>query len=179
MILLRHPTPAAAKGLCYGRLDIGVGKNAASEIAAALKATPKARRIVASPAKRVRPLAAALADRDGLKIEFDERLWEYSFGDWEGRMWPELPRAETEAWMQDMWRNRAPGGDSFESFHARVAGALEDVGEDTLVVCHAGPIRVAKMLFLGLSFREALNRQIPYAWPIDLSAEAAAWRASR
>ena len=179
MILLRHPTPDAPKGLCYGRLDIGVSEKAPQEIAAALAATPRARRIVASPAKRVRPLAEALAERDGLDIAYDERLWEFSFGDWEGRLWPELPRAETEAWMQDMWANRAPGGDSFESFHARVAEALAEIDEETLVVCHAGPVRVARMLFLGQTFREALAEPVPYATPIDFTQEARRWRASR
>ncbi len=178
MIFLRHPTPDAPEGLCYGRLDLDLAPGAEAEIAAALRATPRARHVVSSPAKRARILAEALAARDGLEVRFDERLWEYGFGAWEGRLWSELPREETERWMQDMWTRRDHGGDSFEAVHARVEAALRDMPEGAVAVCHAGPIRAARMILQGLSFDEVFARKVPYATPIDLRKEAAAWRAS-
>ena len=65
MIFLRHPRPASPKGLCYGRTDLDIGPEGASEIAGALEVTPKITQVVASPALRCRKLAEELAARDG------------------------------------------------------------------------------------------------------------------
>ena len=40
MIFLRHPKPDAPIGMCYGRMDIGIGPEGEAEIARALETTP-------------------------------------------------------------------------------------------------------------------------------------------
>ena len=173
MIFLRHPTPACAAGLCYGRTDPGLGANAAAEIARALKATPRAGRVIASPAARCRELAEALAGRDGVALELDERLQELDFGRWEGMAWDDIPRAESDPWAADPWRRAPPGGESFAVLYARVAGALREAGPDAALVTHAGPIRAARMILTGATFEAVFAEPVPYATPLAMEWERA------
>lgn len=170
MILYRHPTPDAPAGLCYGRLDIGLAPQAEAEIAAARAAAPRFARVLASPRRRARALAKALAR--GAEILFDERLAELDFGRWEGRRWDEIDRAESDPWAGDVWRIAPPGGESFAVLHARVAAALAEAGPEDAVVTHAGPIRAALMIREGRSLDEVFAAPIPFASAIHLAPEA-------
>ncbi|MEM7189337.1 MAG: histidine phosphatase family protein, partial [Pseudomonadota bacterium] len=66
-----------------------------------------------------------------------------------------------------------PGGESFASLHNRVADALADFGDETLVVAHAGVIRAAMMLFHGQTFDEVFATKIPFCEPIVLERQMA------
>lgn len=172
MIFLRHPTPDVAPGICYGQTDLEIAEIGHSQIEAALKSTPKGVRIVASPARRCRKLALGLAERDGLDVSFDDRLWEMHMGDWEGLAWKDIDRAASEAWLTDPVNNPTPNGESFADLQTRVASAIAEILDDhameTLVVCHAGPIRATQMAWEGISFREAFAQTPPYAEPLRL-----------
>ncbi|HUF87559.1 MAG TPA: histidine phosphatase family protein [Thermohalobaculum sp.] len=173
MIFLRHPTPQAPPGLCYGRLDLAAGAAAEAEIARALDLTPPVARVIASPARRCRGLAEALAARDGVALELDDRLRELDFGDWENRRWWDIPRAESDPWAADPWRLAPPGGESFGALHARVAAVLAETGPGAGLVSHAGPIRAARMILTGASFAAVFAEPVPHAAPIRLAREPA------
>lgn len=166
MIFLRHPKPDAPAGLCYGRTDLDIGPDGAAEIAAAVCETPRLTRVVASPALRCRKLAEALAERDGVELTFDERLWELDMGHWDGLMWDDIPRPESEAWLADPWNLAPPAGETFEAVHARVGAVIGTVEPGMALVCHAGPIRAARMLLTGATFTEVLAEAVPYAQPL-------------
>lgn len=173
MILLRHPSTDAPEGLCYGRTEVGLGPGAAAGIARALAATPRVRRVMASPARRCRALAVALAERDGVELVHDARLRELDFGAWEGRFWQDIPRAESDLWAADPWREAPPGGESFAALHRRVAAALDAAGAGAALVTHAGPIRAARMIRDGVTFAAAFAEPVPYATPLRLTRERA------
>lgn len=173
MIFLRHPRPAVASGVCYGRTDLALGPESAADISAALAATPLVVRVIASPARRCRALAEGLAARDGVKLTFDPRLWEMDFGAWEGRAWDQIDRAESDPWSADPWMLAPPGGETFAELHARVAVALADAALGTALICHAGPIRAARMILTGASFATVFSDPVPYAAPIRFNAEVA------
>ena len=173
MIFLRHPTPDAPPGLCYGRLDLAPGAGAGAEIARALKLTPPAARVMASPARRCRGLAEALAARDGVAVELDDRLWELDFGAWDGRRWCDIPRAESDPWAADPWHLAPPGGESFGALHVRIAAALAGTGPGAVRVSHAGPIRAARMILTGASFEAVFAKPVPCATPSRLAREPA------
>lgn len=173
MILLRHPTPDAPPGLCYGRTDLAPGAGAAAEVARALALTPPVSRVVASPARRCRGLAEALAARDGAALTLDQRLLELDFGAWEGRRWADIARAESDPWAADPWRLAPPGGETFAALHARVAAVLAEAGAGVALVTHAGPIRAARMILTGATFTAVFAEPVPYATPLPLAAEAA------
>jgi alpha-ribazole phosphatase len=168
MIFIRHPRPDIAPNVCYGRLDIGVAADGPEQIARALATTPRVRRILASPARRCRDLALALAGRDGLTPLFDERLWEMDMGTWEGMAWADIPRESSAQWLKDPFTLPTPGGECFADLQRRVLAAVADADAGTLVVCHAGPIRAVQMAWQGLTFREAFASVPGYAEPIAL-----------
>ncbi|MEM9061349.1 MAG: histidine phosphatase family protein [Pseudomonadota bacterium] len=173
MIFLRHPQTDAPDGLCYGRLEVGLGEGSADQIRDALSTVPVVRNIVSSPARRCTQLADRLAARGAMKIDLDPRLLEYNFGGWEGRYWSDIPRADSDLWMRDLWSNRPPGGEAYAEQHARVAQALSDVPKDAVVICHAGTIRAARMILLGESFDQVFAEKIPFCEPITLQRLAA------
>ena len=173
MIFLRHPVTAAPPDLCYGQLDIGLGEGAAAQIEAALAAIPRVPAIRSSDLTRARTLADRFAARDGVPVTADPRLREYHFGDWEGRLWSEIHRPDSEAWLEDLWANAPPGGESFATLHARTAAALADCAPGTLIVCHAGVIRAAKMILGGQGFDEVVAAPVPFCEPIEIAREAA------
>jgi alpha-ribazole phosphatase len=59
-----------------------------------------------------------------------------------------------------------PGGETFAALHARVADALAGIAEGTLVVCHAGVIRAARMILTGASFETAFAEKVPFCEPL-------------
>lgn len=173
MIFLRHPRAAVAPDTCYGRLDVDLGPDGASEIAEALEAIPPVTRVIASPARRCRDLAERLAARDGVALTLDPRIWEMDFGAWEGVAWDRIDRVESDPWAVDPWSLAPPGGETFAAVHARVAGALAEASPSVAFVCHAGPIRAAQMILTGASFADVFADPVPYATPIRFTVEVA------
>jgi len=168
VIFLRHPSPKVAAGICYGRLDLDIAEEAHAQIERAVAITGPVRRILASPALRCRRLALAMAEREGLEPAFDERLWEMHMGDWEGMAWADIPREISGPWAKDPYNLPTPGGENFRQLQERVLAAIADSDDDTLVVCHAGPIRAVQMAWHGLTFHEAFSTSPAYCEPIEL-----------
>jgi len=166
LILLRHPK-VAVTGICYGRSDVPLGETAPDDIARAVLSTPRAMRLVTSPAPRCRALADGLARAQGLTVQVDPRLRELDFGAWEGRPWQDIPRHELDAWAEDPETRAPPGGETFGQLKARVSAALDACGP-AIVVTHAGPIRALWTAHLALSFDDACRRKVPFATPIPL-----------
>lgn len=175
LILLRHPSVAAPPGTCYGRTDPPLAASAAEEIAAALRALPPGRAVVASPAGRCRQLAEAIAASWDVPLQIDPRLRELDFGDWEGRPWAEIDRAESDPWAADPEHRAPPGGESFVRLRDRVEAALADLAPAAAVVTHAGPIRAAKMILTGASFADVFAEPVPHARPLLVEDRRLAW----
>ena len=101
LLLVRHTAVGVPDGTCYGHLDVPLHDEADQHIAEVLRRLPwparDADRIVSSPSQRCIHLAEAL----GESFQVDARLTECAFGDWEGRAWNELPRAELDPWFAD------------------------------------------------------------------------------
>ena len=173
MIFLRHAVTNAGPDVCYGRTDVGLASEASSQMQNVVQSIVKPIEIRASPLSRCRILADRIGDRFGLDPIIDARLVEYDFGDWEGRRWPDIPRSETEPWIADMFNAAPPGGESFCELVERMRAALADCSEASLVVCHAGPIRAARMILTGASFEEVFAWRVPFCEPIEFSRVAA------
>ncbi len=168
-LLVRHTRLAGVEGVCYGRADAVLAETF-SEEAAALRAvlpwTPRA--VWTSPARRCAALAEVLAG--GVPVRVDERLQELYFGKWEGRRWDTFHGPESEAWALDPWTVRPPGGETGLEMWARVAAVRSEATARTLVVTHAGVIR----LWLAQTAGEApgaavFNREVGYGrvWPVE------------
>ncbi|MFC0134430.1 phosphoglycerate mutase [Massilia eurypsychrophila] len=156
LILVRHPAPQIAAGLCYGRSDIDVAPAtltaALATLAAALppdlgSSTP----VYTSPLRRCTALALPLAAQLGMPApRIDARLTEIDFGDWELRPWDSIARAHIDAWAVDLLHYAPGGGETVLQAGVRVAGFLREALDesrrrqraDAIVVCHAGTMRL-------------------------------------
>ena len=104
--------------------------------------------IVASPMRRTRQTAAAVADALGAQVREVEDFRECAFGEWESLTftqvregWPDL----LAAWLADS-SVRPPGGESFDDVRRRVLRARDQLlarypGKHVLVVTHVTPIK--------------------------------------
>ncbi|MBQ5950215.1 alpha-ribazole phosphatase family protein [Massilia sp. ST3] len=159
LYLVRHPQPEAPPGICYGSTDLPAIE---SGIAAALDALTlhglRELPIFSSPLQRCADLARRLSPTP----VFDTRLAEMDFGAWEMRSWDDIPRAEVDAWSADLLHYRPGGGESVLDVAERVADflhALRAAGpEQTLLICHAGTIRLLASLHQGGGLEEAALR---------------------
>ena len=144
--LIRHPKPVIEPGICYGRLDIAAENDAAA--IAHLRATlPPELPLWSSPLQRCRHLAEALHRQPG----FDERLVEMNFGDWEGRPWDSIPRAEIDAWAADVAGYAPPGGESPLLLQQRALNFVAGIAVPAaVIVTHAGVIRTLLAHWQGL-----------------------------
>ncbi len=155
LILVRHCEPQEdARGLCYGRLDIGLsdaGREHAQWLAEAL-ARHEWDAVYSSPRLRARETAVAV-NRD---VVIDDDLREIDFGDLEGRSYDEIAATDPElyrAWMERPTTVRFPGGESFAELKIRALEALDRIRaahEAAIVVTHGGVLRAGLAAWLEM-----------------------------
>lgn len=120
--------------------------------------------IHASPLRRARRSAEALSRRTGLDIAFDDRLKEWSAGDWSGYLYEEIPAKwpeEWAAWRADMWTYRPPGAENFVDLVKRGTAFLDDILETDVpaiaVVSHGFIGRAMMSVLAGLAPDDAMR----------------------
>ena len=153
LILVRHPQPLVAAGVCYGSTDLEVAPGELARTLAALAPQlPAGLPVYSSPLRRCAGLAARLS----ASPVFDARLVEMHFGGWEMRAWDDISRADVDAWAADLVNYQPGGGDSvlrmavrIAAFHADLQRQLGDDGE-AIVICHAGAMRLLSACHAGL-----------------------------
>ena len=153
--LVRHAQPLIASGICYGQLDVKADLAATQKSAETLKSVLSGGVcVLTSPLQRCELLAHVFIGlQPGLSVKKDARLQEMHFGQWEGRAWADIAKAELDAWTDDFANYRTGGtGESVTQFMARVAAAFDelDPSKDTLWVTHAGVIRAVTLLASGI-----------------------------
>jgi len=167
LVLVRHPQPEVAPGICYGRTDLGASPAAIAGALARLNAAglPGDLPIYASPLRRCADFAARL----GAPVTFDARLAEMDFGTWEMRTWDDIARAEIDAWTDNLLYYRPGGGETVMEVAQRVASFLATLrhNDRALVVCHAGTMRLLSALHAGGTVEEAALRAAARPHRID------------
>jgi alpha-ribazole phosphatase len=143
--LIRHTTPAVARGICYGQTDLDVTGSFPEEAEVIRHHLPAdIGPVYSSPLKRCTLLAQQLFPDRPLRLM--RELMEIHCGEWEMRAWDELPPAEVNPWMADFVRVRIPGGESYQDLHQRVTRCWEAIradrsAADTAVIAHGGVLR--------------------------------------
>ncbi len=152
--LVRHPRPEVPPGICYGRLDLALHKDAPAQIEAAVHVlrsfAPAC--IWSSPALRCQAMARALAQAHAAPLHHDARLQEMDFGAWEGLPWNDVPRNALDLWAANPLAFAAPGGESGAELMARISAFHRDIvarGQSCVVVAHGGPLKLLRPLLLG------------------------------
>ena len=154
--LVRHASTAWTGHRYVGRADPPL--DAAGRIAAAgaadrlLGTIGIDGRIVSSPLRRALETAEVIAARTGAPVDLDPRWQEADVGAVEGltfldiaARWPTLARRLADGDTAIDW----PDGETTIDFERRVAAAWSALADDerpTVVVAHAGPLRVALSL---------------------------------
>ncbi|GAB3392767.1 alpha-ribazole phosphatase family protein [Massilia agri] len=169
LVLVRHPQPEVAPGICYGRSDVAASPSAIAAVSQGLREAglPGDLPVFASPLRRCAELSAQL----GAPVTFDARLAEMDFGAWEMQTWDAIPRAEVDAWSADLLHYRPGGGESVLDVARRVAAFFDALRQAdhprALLVCHAGSMRLLAALHAGGSIEEAALRAASEAHRID------------
>jgi alpha-ribazole phosphatase len=159
--LLRHPEPeAAARGRCYGSLDVALsdlGLRQAHSVAKTLATEPLAA-IYSSPRKRCVQAASILATGRSCQVETVDALRELDFGEFEGRSYQEIAALYPDVyrnWMERPTETRFPGGEGFGEMCARVLDAARELrsrhaGQSIALVTHGGVTRILLADVLGM-----------------------------
>lgn len=157
--LIRHTTPAVAKGVCYGQLDIDVTDSFLPEANIIRSHLPHdIDRVYTSPLIRCSKLASHLFPSTTIVSVAD--LMEINCGKWEGRHWDEIPAEETSPWMNDFVNRCIPGGESYVQVYERVINSFNRIrGEagSRAIVAHGGVIRSIMAHLTDTSLADSFN----------------------
>lgn len=149
---IRHTQVAVDSGVCYGQSDVHVAGSFDAEKDKTLSELRKilpVDKVFSSPLKRCKMLAETLFS--GTEINFDNRLMELHFGDWEMKTWDEIYlTSEGKKWMNNYRLLPTLNGESYSEMKKRTEIFLDDLKKDeyakVAVVTHAGVIRIMKSL---------------------------------
>ncbi len=183
---LRHAPVPCPFGRIHGQLDVACDLSDTDDFRWLAGRIPANAVLVESGLIRCRQTAGGL-ETAGLLLpppQVEPDLAEQDFGRWQGRSWPELEAAKDPD-LKGFWCDPAgtapPGGESFAAMVARVVDVVtrlerEHAGRDILVVAHAGTVRAAVALALGLSPATALRLAVQPLSLTRVDATIDGWR---
>lgn len=161
IILVRHGAPiAAARGMVYGKLDVGLSEERKAQIAETVRWLKKfdLSAIYASPRIRAAESAKLAAQEFGLNVAVENRFAEIDFGDFEGATYDDVKKRFPE--IYDLWMTRPtevefPNGESFPAMRRRVLEAIDEIkmrhtDQTTAVFSHGGVNRIVLAEALNL-----------------------------
>ena len=167
--LLRHGEALGGRRLRGARNDDPLNERGWEQLRRATALDPGWEVVITSPQARCREFAQSFAAHGGYRLEVEERLREYDFGDWDGRVLEELWRedgARLAGFLGDPDRFTPPGGERAAAFRVRVRAARDALlarheGCHLLVIGHGGVLRqwVADVLGAPAGVHGALD------WP--------------
>ena len=153
-----------------------VGRAQAEDLARRLAAKPVAA-VYASRATRAQQTAAPVAAAQDLPVVVLDGVQEADCGELEGATDPashERFQDVYEAWLNDEFDARLPGGESALDVRARFVAAVESVAaaEPVVVVSHGAAIRLGVGALLG---EGAETRYVPNAGLVVLTGAPGRW----
>lgn len=154
LFLLRHGETTYPSSLA-GHTDFLLSERGESQIAETLTNIPF-ETCVSSPLSRCCLPAEAFCQKHNLDIVIEPKIMEMNFGDWDGlpydKLWS-LPRPNIGDFWQSPFQHTPTNGESFEQFVSRIDSwwqlFVKNIEQDTLVMTHAGVIKVLLALILS------------------------------
>lgn len=128
-------------------------------------------RIYRSPMIRVRQTAKPLLDALDREAEVIDDLREVDFGVWTGHKWHEIQEkfgVDAEDWLVHLENGEVAEAESMDGYRSRISGSLERMmregaGQDVLVLCHGGVIRMLLALLLEEPFSKMGRFEVDFA----------------
>ena len=164
--LMRHAAPQTP-GLLLGHMDAPPDATA-MQLCVDRSRTFAFDRLISSDLARASTPAARIAAVRQVPHHIDPRWRELHFGEWEGADPSTLPADEIGRFWSDPDDHPPPGGESWSALCERVAAALRDIDQPTLVLTHAGAIRGALTTLCGFTYQQAWAIDLPYAALLSL-----------
>jgi len=166
----RFDSPLTPRGVAQAR---AIGRRLAGlaeTVAAPIIASPQGR------ALRTAEIIREELDRPG-SLDIDERLRELSIGSWDGLTYREIEARAPGVFTGDgryEWYFRAPDGEGYAAFEARIGEWLREQhpAAPVIVVAHGLVGRVLRGLYAGLPRAAALSLPVPQDKVFRLSAGA-------
>jgi len=163
--LIRHTKPFIAPGICYGQSDLDVYSSFKGEVSnIRLKlALDTSFKFISSPLQRCKKLAEALSNNG--TIQFDTRIKELNFGDWELLPWTKIDQDDVKKWSENFVENSPPNGESFEKFSCRVIdfwSTLDHMNTNYVITAHDGVLRAILAHILETPLKKAFTLKIKY-----------------
>lgn len=161
--MIRHPAVETARNICYGVSDLKT-KHCEDETVAAIKQKlPVDAIYYSSPLSRCMSFAKALTSK---QVIANDDLLEINFGKWEMKSWDEIPREESQHWMNDYLNNSPPAGESFlnlinRSLRFWTDFVLKDT-TDKVIVSHGGWVRACLVHLLHIDPYYCFRIRIDY-----------------
>lgn len=167
--LLRHG--ACEGGEIYrGTTDVALTPQGWEQMEASIGDHADWHCIVSSPLTRCKKFAEQHAERLQLPLQIKSDFREMDFGAWEGRLlqevWAEDPDLVSRFYA-DPAAVTPPGGEPVPVAQERSVRAWQDLlcdrqGENILLVCHGGIIRLLLSHLLGMSLAAISQLHVPY-----------------
>ncbi|WP_163398957.1 alpha-ribazole phosphatase [Flavobacterium fluviatile] len=172
--LVRHTETICEKGICYGQSDVDIAEPFDTVFKNILSHLPSEAIIFSSPLKRCVTLAKYIQNNiKTISYQEDKRLMEMNFGDWEMKMWNDIPPEELNPWMEDFVNIKVSNGESFVELHKRVEGFLiekksNNIDFPIIIVAHAGIIRSLLCHHSSLPLRDAFHNKVDFGEVIKI-----------
>lgn len=167
--IVRHTKLNVPPGVCYGETDVEV-RASFQEEAGIVKSKLDGIRFThcfSSPLTRCRVLAENIISYS-LTIQYDDRLKELNFGQWEGKKWENLIHTlKAKQWFDDYLNNACPAGESYAILIERIRSFVDDLKQlpgnsEVLIVTHGGPIRCFLVILKGIAPEHIFDIIIDY-----------------
>ena len=128
-------------------------------------------RIYLSPMIRVQQTAKPLLNVLGREAQVVDDLREVDFGVWTGHKWHEIQEKfglDAEDWLVHLENGDVAEAESMDGCRSRIRGSLgqmmnEGAGQDVLVLCHGGVIRMLLSLLLDEPFSKMDRFEVDFA----------------
>jgi alpha-ribazole phosphatase len=159
--LMRHGAVAGDAGL-YGRTDIALSEQGWLQMQQSVNIDLQYQQVVSSPLQRCLRFAEAYSSKHTLNLTTEPLLQEMNFGLWDGHSFDQLQHcwADLEQFWQAPLQVTPPNGEALSAFHQRTVQAWNGLlqlcrGSQTLVVTHAGVIRMILAQLLHVDWKSA------------------------
>jgi alpha-ribazole phosphatase len=168
LTLIRHIKTVAPQGMCYGQADIELPpdyEKAHQQIASMIN-VDGFDAIYSSPLKRCALLAKHIAGKNN--VNYDNRLMELNFGDWEQLYWSDIEKTkEAKAFFDNYYNTPPPNGESLYQMKKRVAGFYLDIkhthnNNKVLIIAHAGTIRMFNSIINNIDTDKIFDFEVEY-----------------
>ena len=194
--LIRHTEVTVGRQIAYGQTDVDLADTYDEQFDRLQHHLPDGSLlphptvIFSSPLRRCRQLAddlasvltsgsqietapgqTAVVDAQRPRVQFDDRLKEFFFGDWEMRPWADINPDQLAPWRADFVTIRTPNGENFQDVFDRVSQfwqeqilplAETESLQPVFVVSHGGVIRALLCLFMELPLSNAYRINLDY-----------------